>query len=372
MKLDEVSWQGVKQGLSNFNQNALKDINPLKGPDAANFSPEVTAAKTNFINSFIGQAGQALNSAISGRMVDPNVKSGAAQPAAGAAPTSPAAANPFQQKQLAARKKAQGEIDNKPGAVQSAPKPSAMGNMAKQLTGNPTAAPGVAQPTTSSTGGTVTQTQTGQVHKANPNNPNIAAPAAAPTSAAPAANEPISIGGKKLNPKNPQDAAMIAKINAPKRPASPERSVADILAGRNESSHFDKLNSIFENIVNINEGAMSIGDWLEQYFYQQVGNQPISPDIKAQVKQWADEGEKEGANPKKALMGLANLVYAVAKPTYDERNRSGRGSGNRNGNRGGVNLQQVVDKMTQIIPNLSPEQLQAVKKSIDAAIAGKP
>jgi hypothetical protein len=129
---------------------------------------------------------------------------------------------------------------------------------------------------------------------------------------------------------------------------------------------------------------MSIGDWLEQYFYQQVGNQPISPDIKAQVKQWADEGEKEGANPKKALMGLANLVYAVVKPAYDERNRAGGGygggsgnrggggSGNRNGNRGGVNLQQVVAKMTQIIPNLSPEQLQAVKKSIDAAIAGKP
>lgn len=65
------------------------------------------------------------------------------------------------------------------------------------------------QPSTTSTGGTAQQTATGTVHRANPNNPNLVTntPQTQPTG-------PVSVGGQKLNPRNPQDAKVLAALKA--------------------------------------------------------------------------------------------------------------------------------------------------------------
>lgn len=83
------------------------------------------------------------------------------------------------------------------------------------------------QPATTSTGGTAQQTATGTVHRANPNNPNLAA-----NKPQPQATGPVSVGGQKLNPRNPQDAKVLAALKAQGKiaeasPGSPGVSASD-------------------------------------------------------------------------------------------------------------------------------------------------
>ena len=79
------------------------------------------------------------------------------------------------------------------------------GQMAQQLGQGP--ADGTQ--TASSTGGTTTSTSTGVVHKAKT---PVAAAGGQP--AVPPVDEPVMLGGKKLDPKNPNDAKVLAQLRA--------------------------------------------------------------------------------------------------------------------------------------------------------------
>jgi hypothetical protein len=242
-------------------KNEAIDWSPLIGHYGQSFMGDTPAgqdregkmAKNIFVRNFMQKAISGLASAINSGLVDPNATS--------AAPTT-------QQPQAPAPAAPVTGVGNKPNTMANAPVSKT--NTAKP--GNPNAAPAA-----------VTQTPA-QVRQQKQ---------AAATQVARAGMTPRPKPAVWKSGRNP---------NAP--------------AVTRENKAFEKLNNIFEGILNVNEAAgQSISQYIQGLFMQYMKGVPMNdPNTTQQVKALADNVQATYAkdNGKNALTKLADLGWALS------------------------------------------------------------
>jgi hypothetical protein len=193
-----AAWQGAKNVWNGAKQGFQAGQNALKPDDTTGTSQQQSAMSTG--NSQPSASEDEINQILQSiEPLDPASKQEIAQRIQSAPNTTVA--------------------PNMRGSAQTKPQVNPFGSMVNTLKS-------YAPPETSSSGGTLNQTTTGQVHKANPNNPNLQqAPAVAPTVATPnsAPTQTASAGNAPLT-KAQQDA-MKARMQG-------QRSAGKNLAGQ--------------------------------------------------------------------------------------------------------------------------------------------
>ena len=314
-------------------KNEAIDWSPLIGHYGQSFMGATPAgqdregkmAKNIFVRKFMQKAISGLASAINSGLVDPNATS--------AAPTT-------QQPQAPATAAPVTGVGNKPNTMANAPVSKT--NTAKP--GNPNAAPAA-----------VTQTPA-QVRQQKQ---------AAATQVARAGMTPRPKPAVWKSGRNP---------NAP--------------AVARENTAFEKLNNIFEGILNVNEAAgQSISQYIQGLFMQHMKGVPMNdPNTTQQVKTVADEVQATYAkdNGKNALTKLADLGWALshspeatqqaaagqqANPAADQQTTP---TAVQQPNPAADQQSMVgVRQINKIIPTLRKRDLLSVKKTVDNTLAGR-
>ena len=314
-------------------KNEAIDWSPLIGHYGQSFMGDTPAgqdregkmAKNIFVRNFMQKAISGLASAINSGLVDPNATS--------AAPTT-------QQPQAPAPTAPVTGVGNKPNTMANAPVSKT--NTAKP--GNPNAAPAA-----------VTQTPA-QVRQQKQ---------AAATQVARAGMTPRPKPAVWKSGRNP---------NAP--------------AVARENKAFEKLNNIFEGILNVNEAAgQSISQYIQGLFMQFMKGVPMNdPNTTQQVKTVADEVQATYAkdNGKNALTKLADLGWALShSPEATQQAAAGQQANPAAAQQTtpaavqqpnpAADQQSMVGvrQINKIIPTLRKRDLLSVKKTVDNTLAGR-
>ena len=306
-------------------KNEAIDLSPLIGHYGQSFmgntpagqDREGTMAKNIFVRNFMQKAISGLASAINSGLVDPNATS--------AAPTT-------QQPQAPASAAPMTGVGNKPNTMANAPVSKT--NTAKP--GNPNAAPAA-----------VTQTPA-QVRQQKQ---------AAATQVARAGMTPRPKPAVWKSGRNP---------NAP--------------AVARENKAFEKLNNIFEGILNVNEAAgQSISQYIQGLFMQFMKGVPMNnPNTTQQVKTLADNVQATYAkdNGKNSLTKLADLGWALShSPEATQQAAAGQQAtpaAVQQPNPAADQQSMVgVRQINKIIPTLRKRDLLSVKKTVDNTLAGR-
>ena len=314
-------------------KNEAIDWSPLIGHYGQSFMGATPAgqdregkmAKNIFVRNFMQKAISGLASAINSGLVDPNATS--------AAPTTP-------QPQAPATAAPVTGVGNKPNTMANAPVSKT--NTAKP--GNPNAAPAA-----------VTQTPA-QVRQQKQ---------AAATQVARAGMTPRPKPAVWKSGRNP---------NAP--------------AVARENTAFEKLNNIFEGILNVNEAAgQSISQYIQGLFMQHMKGVPMNdPNTTQQVKTVADEVQATYAkdNGKNALTKLADLGWALShSPEATQQAAAGQQANPAAAQQTtpaavqqpnpAADQQSMVGvrQINKIIPTLRKRDLLSVKKTVDNTLAGR-
>jgi hypothetical protein len=316
-------------------KNEAIDWSPLIGHYGQSFMGDTPAgqdregkmAKNIFVRNFMQKAISGLASAINSGLVDPNVT--------GAAPTT-------QQPQAPAPAAPVTGVGNKPNTMANAPVSKT--NTAKP--GNPNATPAA-----------VTQTPA-QVRQQKQ---------AAATQVARAGMTPRPKPAVWKSGRNP---------NAP--------------AVTRENKAFEKLNNIFEGILNVNEAAgQSISQYIQGLFLQYLHGVKVpmnDPATVSKFKTLADEVQATYAkdNGKNALTKLADLGWALShSPEATQQAAAGQQTtpaAVQQPNPAAVqqpnpaaDRQSMVGvrQINKIIPTLRKRDLLSVKKTVDNTLAGR-
>ncbi len=316
-------------------KNEAIDLSPLIGHYGQSFIGDTPAgqdregkmAKNIFVRNFMQKAISGLASAINSGLVDPNATS--------AAPTT-------QQPQAPAPAAPVTGVGNKPNTMANAPVSKT--NTAKP--GNPNAAPAA-----------VTQTPA-QVRQQKQ---------AAATQVARAGMTPRPKPAVWKSGRNP---------NAP--------------AVARENTTFDKLNKIFEGILNVNEAAgQSISQYIQGLFLEYLHGVKVpmnDPATVSKFKTLADEVQATYAkdNGKNALTKLADLGWALShSPEATQQAAAGQQTtpaAVQQPNPAAVqqpnpaaDQQSMVGvrQINKIIPTLRKRDLLSVKKTVDNTLAGR-
>lgn len=299
--------------INEFNNKTRVDEIDFKSLGSAikkSFTTQSSEEKvqSEFIKSYINTISSSLDSAIQGGAVSPTAVGG--QPPVGAQPntanqqssTASQLAQSRQQKQAVAAKQAQqqmaGNTQTKPVATPGA---NAFGQMATQL--QPKAAP-----TTSSTGGTIQQTPTGQTHIAK----------AAPI-------KPITSSGANAFGQMAAQLQPKTKMPGPIK-SSTGGNIQKTRTGIKhtfEADQYSKLNAIFEGIINLDEQVLqNISDYVTDSTLNYLGKIPNVNKYEPNIKQLANRVQNEYSKDKgkAAFTALGNLVYAI---TQSARTQSG-------------------------------------------------
>ena len=308
-------------------KNEAIDLSPLIGHYGQSFMGDTPAgqdregkmAKNIFVRNFMQKAISGLASAINSGLVDPNATS--------AAPTT-------QQPQAPAPAAPVTGVGNKPNTMANAPVSKT--NTAKP--GNPNAAPAA-----------VTQTPA-QVRQQKQ---------AAATQVARAGMTPRPKPAVWKSGRNP---------NAP--------------AVARENTTFDKLNKIFEGILNVNEAAgQSISQYIQGLFLEYLHGVKVpmnDPATVSKFKTLADEVQATYAkdNGKNALTKLADLGWALShSPEATQQAAAGQQTtpaAVQQPNPAADQQSMVgVRQINKIIPTLRKRDLLSVKKTVDNTLAGR-
>ena len=308
-------------------KNEAIDLSPLIGHYGQSFIGDTPAgqdregkmAKNIFVRNFMQKAISGLASAINSGLVDPNATS--------AAPTT-------QQPQAPAPAAPVTGVGNKPNTMANAPVSKT--NTAKP--GNPNAAPAA-----------VTQTPA-QVRQQKQ---------AAATQVARAGMTPRPKPAVWKSGRNP---------NAP--------------AVARENTTFDKLNKIFEGILNVNEAAgQSISQYIQGLFLEYLHGVKVpmnDPATVSKFKTLADEVQATYAkdNGKNALTKLADLGWALShSPEATQQAAAGQQTtpaAVQQPNPAADQQSMVgVRQINKIIPTLRKRDLLSVKKTVDNTLAGR-
>ena len=308
-------------------KNEAIDWSPLIGHYGQSFMGDTPAgqdregkmAKNIFVRNFMQKAISGLASAINSGLVDPNATS--------AAPTT-------QQPQAPAPAAPVTGVGNKPNTMANAPVSKT--NTAKP--GNPNAAPAA-----------VTQTPA-QVRQQKQ---------AAATQVARAGMTPRPKPAVWKSGRNP---------NAP--------------AVARENTTFDKLNKIFEGILNVNEAAgQSISQYIQGLFLEYLHGVKVpmnDPATVSKFKTLADEVQATYAkdNGKNALTKLADLGWALShSPEATQQAAAGQQTtpaAVQQPNPAADQQSMVgVRQINKIIPTLRKRDLLSVKKTVDNTLAGR-
>ena len=250
------------------------------------------------------------------------------------------------------------------------------------------------------------------------------ATSAAPTTQQPQAPAPVTGVGNKPNtmanapvsktntakPGNP-NAAPAAVTQTPAQVRQQKQAAATQVAragmtprpkpavwksGRNpnapavarENKAFEKLNNIFEGILNVNEAAgQSISQYIQGLFMQYMKGVPMNdPNTTQQVKTVADEVQATYAkdNGKNALTRLADLGWALShSPEATQQAAAGQQANPAAAQQTtpaavqqpnpAADQQSMVGvrQINKIIPTLRKRDLLSVKKTVDNTLAGR-
>ena len=315
-------------------KNEAIDWSPLIGNYGQSFTGGATAgqdregkmAKNIFVRNFMQKAISGLASAINSGLVDPNIT--------GAAPTT-------QQPQTPAP---------------AAPVAGAVGSMASQLGGN--------KPNT------MANTPVSKTNTAKPGNPNAKSVTVAPQTSAQIRQQ------KQATATQAARAGMTAKpVTKPAVWRSGRNPSAPATTSFRENKAFEKLNNIFEGILNVNEATgQSISQYIQGLFLEYLHGVKVpmnDPTTVSKFKTLADEVQATYAkdNGKNALTKLADLGWAlshspearqpaapVAAPVAAAATQQST-----------VGVKQI----NKIIPTLRKRDLLSVKKTIDNTLAGR-
>jgi hypothetical protein len=293
--------------INEFNNKTRVDEIDFKSLGSAikkSFTTQSSEEKvqSEFIKSYINTISSSLDSAIQGGAVSPTAVGGQPNTANQQSSTASQLAQSRQQKQAVAAKQAQqqmaGNTQTKPVATLGA---NAFGQMATQL--QPKAAP-----TTSSTGGTIQQTPTGQTHIAK----------AAPI-------KPVTSSGANAFGQMATQLQPRIKMPGPIK-SSTGGNIQKTRTGIKhtfEADHYSKLNAIFEGIINLDEQLLqNISDYVTDSTLNYLGKIPNVNKYESNIKQLANRVQNEYSKDKgkAAFTALGNLVYAI---TQSARTQSG-------------------------------------------------
>jgi hypothetical protein len=155
-----------------------------------------------------------------------------------------------------------------------------------------------------------------------------------------------------------------------------------------ENKAFEKLNNIFEGILNVNEAAgQSISQYIQGLFMQFMKGVPMNdPNTTQQVKTVADEVQATYAkdNGKNALTKLADLGWALShSPEATQQAAAGQQANPAAAQQttpaavqqpnSAADQQSMVGvrQINKIIPTLRKRDLLSVKKTVDNTLAGR-
>lgn len=155
-----------------------------------------------------------------------------------------------------------------------------------------------------------------------------------------------------------------------------------------ENTAFEKLNNIFEGILNVNEAAgQSISQYIQGLFMQFMKGVPMNdPNTTQQVKTVADEVQATYAkdNGKNALTKLADLGWALShSPEATQQAAAGQQANPAAAQQAtpaavqqpnpAADQQSMVGvrQINKIIPTLRKRDLLSVKKTVDNTLAGR-
>ena len=155
-----------------------------------------------------------------------------------------------------------------------------------------------------------------------------------------------------------------------------------------ENTAFEKLNNIFEGILNVNEAAgQSISQYIQGLFMQHMKGVPMNdPNTTQQVKTVADEVQATYAkdNGKNALTKLADLGWALShSPEATQQAAAGQQANPAAAQQTtpaavqqpnpAADQQSMVGvrQINKIIPTLRKRDLLSVKKTVDNTLAGR-
>ena len=155
-----------------------------------------------------------------------------------------------------------------------------------------------------------------------------------------------------------------------------------------ENKAFEKLNNIFEGILNVNEAAgQSISQYIQGLFMQFMKGVPMNdPNTTQQVKTVADEVQATYAkdNGKNALTKLADLGWALShSPEATQQAAAGQQANPAAAQQAtpaavqqpnpAADQQSMVGvrQINKIIPTLRKRDLLSVKKTVDNTLAGR-
>lgn len=187
------------------------------------------------------------------------------------------------------------------------------------------------------------------------------APTAAPTSApasTPATTQPVYINGKKLDPNNPNDAVVLAKLQAQQSSKKTSKKIT------NEAAQ-----------------QQTISQWIQQYMRTQTNKLASSPLYQSHVDEMAQSIEKRYARTRKITNDdakqLWDILWAWSKVGDTGRNNysnnSNYGSGDSSYSTDENSIQNTIKVASAALRNLSrmsDDQITAnsesIKKIIDA------
>ena len=182
-----------------------------------------------------------------------------------------------------------------------------------------------------------------------------------------------------------------AQIRQQKQAAATQTARAGMTATTRENKAFEKLNNIFEGILNVNEATgQSISQYIQSLFMQYMKGVPMNdPNTTQQVKKLADEVQSTYAKDKgkNALTKMADLGWAVShSPEATQQAAAGQPQAALGQSPNAQSLTQPaqqnnpaatqqstvgVKQINKIIPTLRKRDLLSVKKTIDNTLAGR-
>jgi hypothetical protein len=339
-KVDEVNLSHV---IGDYGAAGLKQMgNRLMGNAEGQLSVKDKMAKEKFIADFIGRANTNLSSAIQSGLVDPKIKAGATTPPTDpnaqtttqpgpsnttTTPPPPATPETPEQKRIRVQKLAQQKADkegmpfsklpgNQPQVQAGTIRQQKQGFAAQQAQDQMAPVSKLPADQFTKSASNVRQQQQGVATQNAQNQMSPVSKLPADQFAKSATN--VRQQQQGIATQNAQ-ATMTPKPVAPatETPAQKRIRLQQVAAQNAQASmkegKFDKLNALFESIVEAGEQqSQSISDYLQNMVKQYMKGKLKDPQALAQLKKLADATQSSYPSVKQGLTNLANLAYATS------------------------------------------------------------
>jgi hypothetical protein len=189
--------------------------------------------------------------------------------------------------------------------------------------------------------GPTTNTPPGTTTNTPPPGPTTNTPPGTTTNTPPPATQQMTLGGRKLDPNNPNDAAVIAKLQAQQSPKKMTNEAAQ---------------------------QQTIGQWIQQYMRTQTRNLASSPMYQSHVDGMAQTIEQNYARNKKVTKDDAKQLWDILWAWSKIGNTGGGGGGSYNNDRNDDSSTTSNENSTQNVLKLVSNSLRNLSKLSDDEI----